>query len=116
MDVGTLGKFLVQGPQAREFLDRLMPVEHPVACEGKSRYTLYLNEAGHIFDDGMIAALADDGVLRDGHVERRRRCRGVDAGLGRDLALAVHIVNLNWGIRRDQRYGTACSTCCPLTK
>jgi sarcosine oxidase, subunit alpha len=59
MDVSTLGKFLVHGPDAREFLDRLCPSNIPALRLGKSRYTLYLNEAGYIFDDGMIGALAD---------------------------------------------------------
>jgi sarcosine oxidase, subunit alpha len=60
MDVGTLGKFRVLGPDAREFLDRLCPSTITTLRPGKSRYTLYLNEAGYIFDDGMVGALADN--------------------------------------------------------
>jgi len=60
MDVGTLGKFIVQGPDARAFLDRLCPSNISSIRPGKSRYTLYLNEAGYIIDDGMVGAIADN--------------------------------------------------------
>jgi sarcosine oxidase subunit alpha len=57
MDVGTLGKYRVCGPDATEFLDRLYPIEVRTIRPGRSRYGLLLNEAGHIFDDGLVAAL-----------------------------------------------------------
>jgi sarcosine oxidase subunit alpha len=59
MDVGTLGKFLVHGPVAPSFLDRLCPSNVLGLKVGRSRYTLYLNEAGYIIDDGMIVATGD---------------------------------------------------------
>lgn len=97
MDVGTLGKFLVQGPDAREFLDRLCPSNIRSLREGKSRYTLYLNEAGHIFDDGMIAALGDAEFYV---TATSSGAEGAEAWM-RDWAetwhLAVHIVNLTGG-------------------
>jgi len=93
MDVGTLGKFLVHGPDAREFLDRLCPSNVRSIRLGKSRYTLYLNEAGHIFDDGMIAALSEGEYYV---TATSSGAEGAEAWM-RDWAetwrLAVHIVN-----------------------
>jgi sarcosine oxidase subunit alpha len=57
MDVGTLGKFLVAGRGARDFLDRLYPCHIRDLESGRTRYTVLLNEAGHVIDDGMICAL-----------------------------------------------------------
>jgi len=57
MDVGTLGKYRVTGPDATEFLERLYPCHVATIAPGKSRYAVLLNEAGYLFDDGMICAL-----------------------------------------------------------
>ncbi len=59
MDVGTLGKFLVGGPDAVEFLEFLYPCHVRDLEPGRIRYALLLNEAGHVTDDGMICALGD---------------------------------------------------------
>ena len=60
MDVGTLGKFLVRGPDALEFLEALYPCHVANLAEGRSRYALLLNEEGYVTDDGLIAALGHD--------------------------------------------------------
>jgi len=57
MDVSTLGKFLVAGPDAAAFLERLYPCHVRDLAEGRIRYALVLNEAGHVVDDGTICAL-----------------------------------------------------------
>jgi sarcosine oxidase subunit alpha len=57
MDVGTLGKFLVGGTDAAEFLERLYPCRVHDLEVGRARYALLLNEEGHVTDDGMICAL-----------------------------------------------------------
>jgi sarcosine oxidase subunit alpha len=93
MDVGTLGKFLVHGPDAAEFLERLSPSSVRALRVGKSRYTLYLNEAGYIFDDGMIGAVAEGEYFV---TVTSSGAEGAEAWM-RDWAetwrLAVHIVN-----------------------
>ncbi|MGE0554441.1 MAG: 2Fe-2S iron-sulfur cluster-binding protein [Gemmatimonadales bacterium] len=61
MDVGTLGKYLVAGPDATEFLERLYPTKVATIAPGRSRYAILLNEAGYLFDDGMICALEGGG-------------------------------------------------------
>jgi glycine cleavage system T protein len=59
-DVSTLGKFVVGGPDAVEFLQRLYPTDVSTIRVGRSRYALLLNERGHVIDDGMICREADD--------------------------------------------------------
>jgi len=59
-DVSTLGKFVVAGPDAVEFLQRLYPTDVATIRAGRSRYALLLNERGHVIDDGMICREADD--------------------------------------------------------
>ena len=59
-DVSTLGKFVVAGADAVEFLQRLYPTDVSSIRVGRSRYALLLNERGHVIDDGMICREADD--------------------------------------------------------
>jgi sarcosine oxidase subunit alpha len=58
MDVGTLGKFLVAGRDAADFLERLYPRPVRDLEEGRARYSVLLNEAGYVLDDGLVCALA----------------------------------------------------------
>ncbi len=60
MDVGTLGKFLIAGRDANEFLERLYPSNVHDIAEGRQRYSILLNEAGYLFDDGLICRLPDN--------------------------------------------------------
>src|SRR4029077_10387653 len=55
IDVGTLGKIEIYGPQAGEFLDRVYAGKHSTLKVGTSRYGLMLDESGVIIDDGVIA-------------------------------------------------------------
>jgi sarcosine oxidase subunit alpha len=57
MDVGTLGKFLVAGPDALEFLERLYPCHVGDIEPGRFRYALLLGEHGFVVDDGIVCAL-----------------------------------------------------------
>ena len=59
-DVSTLGKFVVSGRDAVEFLQRLYPTDVSTIRNGRSRYALLLNERGHVIDDGMICREAED--------------------------------------------------------
>lgn len=60
IDVSTLGKLLVKGPDAGAFLDRLYPNRFSDLKVGRIRYGVLTNDAGRIFDDGTVARLADD--------------------------------------------------------
>ena len=57
IDVGTLGKFLLAGPDAVAFLERLYPMRVADLEPGRLRYGLLLEENGVIIDDGTVCAL-----------------------------------------------------------
>jgi sarcosine oxidase, subunit alpha len=58
IDVGTLGKIEIYGPQAGAFLDRVYAGKYSDMKVGMTRYGLMLDESGVIIDDGVIARLA----------------------------------------------------------
>ena len=60
IDVGTLGKIEIYGPQAGEFLDRVYAGKFSDLRVGMTRYGLMLDESGVIIDDGVIARLRTD--------------------------------------------------------
>src|SRR6202046_2155580 len=57
IDVSTLGKIELYGPQAGAFLDRTYAGSYANLKAGMTRYGLMLDEAGVIIDDGVIARL-----------------------------------------------------------
>jgi sarcosine oxidase subunit alpha len=60
IDVGTLGKIEIYGPQAGLFLDRVYTGKFSELKVGMTRYGLMLDESGVIIDDGVIARLSAD--------------------------------------------------------
>jgi sarcosine oxidase, subunit alpha len=60
IDVSTLGKLLVRGPDAGEFLDRLYPNRFSDLKAGRIRYGVISSDAGRIVDDGTICRIDDD--------------------------------------------------------
>jgi sarcosine oxidase subunit alpha len=60
IDVGTLGKIEVYGPQAGEFLDRAYCGKFSDQRPGTTRYGLMLDESGVIVDDGVVARLGEE--------------------------------------------------------
>jgi len=60
IDVSTLGKLLVRGPDAGEFLDRLYPNRFSNLKPGRIRYGVISSDAGRIVDDGTICRLDED--------------------------------------------------------
>ncbi len=59
IDVGTLGKIEVHGPDAAEFLERVYTGRYASLKAGMTRYALMLDEAGVIVDDGVVARLSE---------------------------------------------------------
>jgi len=57
IDVSTLGKIELYGPQAGAFLDRAYAGSYANLKPGTTRYGLMLDESGVIIDDGVIARL-----------------------------------------------------------
>ncbi|HEY2705679.1 MAG TPA: 2Fe-2S iron-sulfur cluster-binding protein [Candidatus Dormibacteraeota bacterium] len=60
IDVSTLGKLRVRGPQAAELLERLYPNRFADMRLGQIRYGVMLKDDGVILDDGTVCRLAED--------------------------------------------------------
>jgi sarcosine oxidase subunit alpha len=57
IDVSTLGKILVSGPEAGAFLDRVYPNRFSDLKVGRTRYGVLTGDAGRIMDDGVVARI-----------------------------------------------------------
>jgi sarcosine oxidase subunit alpha len=62
-DASPLGKLLVQGPDAAIFLDRMFVQRLSNLAPGRLRYAVCCTEGGIVFDDGVVARLAEDSFL-----------------------------------------------------
>jgi len=60
IDVSTLGKFRVKGPDAVALLERLYPSRFADLAYRRIRYGVMLNDEGVIVDDGTVARVGDD--------------------------------------------------------
>src|SRR5581483_1598229 len=60
IDVSTLGKLIVEGPEAVAFLERLYPNRLADLPTGRIRYGVLTTDGGRILDDGTLARLGDD--------------------------------------------------------
>jgi sarcosine oxidase subunit alpha len=60
IDVGTLGKLEISGPDAGEFIERIYTGRFVKMKPGTARYGLMCDESGVIIDDGLVARLTDD--------------------------------------------------------
>ncbi len=60
IDVSTLGKLLVVGPDASAFLERLYPNRFADLKVGRVRYGVLSTDAGRIMDDGTLARLGEE--------------------------------------------------------
>ena len=63
MDISTLGKILLSGPDTVEFLNRVYTNAWDSLKEGRCRYGLMLGEDGMVLDDGVTSRLAGDRFL-----------------------------------------------------
>ncbi len=59
IDVGTLGKMELYGPDAGAFLERIYTAKFAGLKVGMTRYAVMLDESGVVIDDGVVARLAD---------------------------------------------------------
>ena len=60
IDVGTLGKLEVRGPQAADFLERVYTGRYRKMKVGSTRYAVMCDEAGLLIDEGVVARPAED--------------------------------------------------------
>ncbi len=63
IDVSTLGKMIVSGPDAGLFLDRMYTNRLSDLKVGRIRYGVLGNDAGRITDDGTVCRVAEDSFL-----------------------------------------------------
>jgi len=63
MDVSTLGKLFVQGPDAAALLDGVFPNRLGTLAVGRVRYVVLNTDSGRIVDDGTVARLGGDAYL-----------------------------------------------------
>jgi sarcosine oxidase, subunit alpha len=99
MDVGTLGKFTVAGPDAPTLIDRMFPSRTDDLVAGGARYVLSLDEAGYVMDDGLLCALGDGTFYLNstsggaGRTDKRLR------DLADRMGLEVHVLDrtAQWG-------------------
>jgi sarcosine oxidase subunit alpha len=61
MDLGTLAKFLITGPDATNLMDASFPSRFDDLAPWRARYVLALDEGGYVFDDGLACALGPEG-------------------------------------------------------
>jgi sarcosine oxidase, subunit alpha len=90
LDVSTLGKLEVRGPDAGEFMDRIYTMAHGTQPVGRARYCLMLNEMGAVVDDGVALRLAPDRFYVTATT-------GAVARVYADMAMW----NAQWGLRVD---------------
>ena len=62
IDVSTLGKLMVRGPDAAAFLNHLYPNRFDTLKPGRIRYGVLGDDAGRITDDGTICRLDDESL------------------------------------------------------
>ncbi|MFN2628095.1 MAG: 2Fe-2S iron-sulfur cluster-binding protein [Gaiellaceae bacterium] len=60
IDVSTLGKIIVEGPDAPELLERLYPNRFADLAVGRIRYGVLTTDGGRIMDDGTVARLGEE--------------------------------------------------------
>ena len=60
IDVSTLGKIVVEGPDAAVLLERLYPNRFADLAVGRIRYGVLTSDGGRIMDDGTVARLGEE--------------------------------------------------------
>ena len=63
VDVSTLGKFEVAGPDAATLLERVCATTVARLATGRGRYTFMLREDGMVMDDGTVWRIGDERYL-----------------------------------------------------
>ncbi|GAB4321515.1 MAG: glycine cleavage system aminomethyltransferase GcvT [Candidatus Sumerlaeia bacterium] len=62
-DVSHMGRFLIEGPDARRFILRLTPARSAAMTPGKALYTILLQDQAGILDDLLVYTLGDSRFL-----------------------------------------------------
>ncbi len=96
IDVSTLGKIELRGPDAAEFLNRLYVTAHLQQPVGRARYCLMTDPAGAVIDDGVACRLAEQ------HFFVTATTSGADA-----VVRAMYLWNAQWRLDVDIANATA---------
>jgi sarcosine oxidase, subunit alpha len=94
MDVGTLAKFLVTGPDATALMAASFPIRFDDLTPGMSRYLLALDEAGYVFDDGLVCGLGEEGWYLTSTSGGADRMEAWLRDRADRLRLRVHVIDL----------------------
>ncbi|MER8944085.1 sarcosine oxidase subunit alpha family protein [Mesorhizobium sp. M0915] len=86
VDVSTLGKIAVQGPDAGEFLNRVYVNGFKTLPVGRLRYGIMLREDGFVFDDGATARIGENEFFMS----------TTTANAAKVLAWAEHLLQTAW--------------------
>jgi sarcosine oxidase subunit alpha len=96
IDVSTLGKIEIRGPDSAEFLNRLYFTSHLEQPVGRARYGLMTDATGAITADGVICRLADQ------HFFVTATTSGVEA-----VVRSMYLWNAQWQLDVDIAHVTA---------
>ena len=94
MDLGTLAKFLVRGPDATALIEASFPVRVDDLHAGRARYVLAIDEAGYVFDDGLACSLGAEGWYLTSTSGGADRMEAWLRDRADRLGLRVHVVDL----------------------
>ena len=86
VDVSTLGKIAVQGPDAAEFLNRVYVNGWKTLAVGRLRYGVMLREDGFVLDDGATARLGEHDYFMS----------TTTANAAKVLSFAEHLLQTAW--------------------
>jgi methylglutamate dehydrogenase subunit C len=86
VDVSTLGKIAVQGPDVAEFLNRVYVNGFKTLAVGRLRYGVMLREDGFVMDDGATARLGEYDYFMS----------TTTANAAKVLAMAEHLLQTAW--------------------
>jgi sarcosine oxidase subunit alpha len=93
IDVGTLGKFRVSGPDVVAFLERLYPNHVGDIQPGRLRYGLLLDEHGVIHDDGTICRIDEETFYLTVTTSGAEEAEALMIDWRDTWGMTVHIVN-----------------------
>lgn len=112
MEASPLGKIEVKGPDAKKLLNFIYVNNMKTLKLGRCRYGLMLTETGVIYDDGILACIAEDHYLvgtTSGHsgavaemLQEWLQCEFVDYDVvTEDVTTSWAVVNINGKHARD---------------
>lgn len=94
IDVSTLGKIEVLGPDAARLLDAVYTMKMSTIRQGMTRYALLVDDSGVIIDDGIAARLSEDRFYVSATTSHAAATFRILSQTVMDLGLDVRLVNL----------------------